>query len=65
MHDVRNKSEDYQAWLDAVNKLWEQNWRCESGWIFIAPSGTRHDLSAADLRQLWLIEQEGLFFVQR
>ena len=32
-----------------------------AGWVFESPSGTRHDLSAADLAQLDHIEREGLF----
>ena len=61
MNDIRTEIEKYQAWIDAVNRVWERGWRCETGWVFIAPSGTRHDLSAADLNQLSRIERECLF----
>jgi hypothetical protein len=63
MNDLRTEIEKYQSWIDAVTWLWERGWRCESGWVFISPSGSRHDLSAADLKQLSKIEREGLFIV--
>jgi len=36
-------------------------WEHVKGWLYRAPSGSLHDLSAADLRQLVRIETEGLF----
>jgi len=64
MNDTRTETEKYEAWLNAVIKAWNKYWRCEAGWIFISPSGTRHDLSAADMNQLLRIEREGLFLVE-
>jgi hypothetical protein len=64
MNETKTSSEKYKMWLDAVTRCWESGWRCESDWTFISPSGTRHDLSAADLRQLSRIEREGLFMNQ-
>jgi hypothetical protein len=60
MNDTRTEIEKYQHWLDTVNTVWEKGWRCEHEWVFIFPSGSRHDLSAADLNQLSRIEREGL-----
>jgi hypothetical protein len=65
MNDTRTEIEKYQAWINAVNRVWERGWRCENGWVFIAPSGTRHDLSAADLGQLSRIERDGLFIANK
>jgi len=61
MNDTRTEIEKYQAWLNAVNAVWKRGWRCECGWVFMSPSGSRHDLSAADLSQLSRIEREGMF----
>jgi len=61
VNDKRTDTEKYWAWVNAVLAAWELGWRCENGWVFIAPSGSRHDLSAADLRQLSRIERDGLF----
>jgi hypothetical protein len=43
--------------------LWHKGWVSLGGWRYIAPTGTIHDLSAADLEQLERIEKEGLFLV--
>lgn len=40
-----------------------KGWKHIEGWIFRAPSGTYHDLSASDLKQLERIEREGLSLV--
>lgn len=61
MNDNRTDAEKYKAWLDAVNKCAPMGWRCVSGWVFLSPRGTLHDLSAADLKQLKRIESDGLF----
>jgi hypothetical protein len=61
---LRDEINVYESWLKAVNDAWDKNWRCESGWVFISPSGSKHDLSAADLNQLSRIEREGLFLIQ-
>lgn len=62
-----NDDNEYQRWLNAVNRLWVFGWRCRSGWVFVAPGGTQHDLSAADISSrevLERIEREGLFLVE-
>ena len=64
MKDNRTEEQKYQAWIDAVIFMWSKGWRCEEEWVFISPSGSRHDLSAADLKQLPRIEREGLFVVK-
>lgn len=61
MNDTRTEKEKYQAWVDAVNKCHTKGWMCAYRWIFIAPSGTEHDLSAADLEKLDEIEEKRLF----
>lgn len=53
----------YQHWINALNKAWENGWKNYRGWEFESPSGTFHDLSAADFEQLDRIEREGLFQV--
>jgi hypothetical protein len=64
MNDIRTTAEKYEAWLQAVNRVSLAGWRVVSGWLFLSPSGTVHDLSAADLGQLALIERKQLFIVQ-
>jgi len=60
MKDSRAIEQKYQAWVDCVNACWKQGWYHAYGWIFESPSGSKHDLSAADLSQLDRIEKEGL-----
>jgi hypothetical protein len=55
--------EAYDRWVRTVVLCWSYDWRCVSRWVFESPSGTRHDLSAADLGQLDRIERESLFLV--
>jgi len=63
MNDNRTEHEKYEAWLAAVHTAWRRGWRCEGGWIFVSPSGSRYDLSIADMTQLDRIEREKLFTV--
>lgn len=63
MNDTRTKAQKHQAWVNAVNQAWNIGWQCEKGWVFRSPSGTLHDLSAADLLQLPRIEHEKLFLI--
>lgn len=60
MNDNRTEQQKYEAWLVAVNLCARKGWHCVAGWVFRAPSGTRHDLSASDFSQLDRIEREGL-----
>lgn len=64
MNDTRTESEKYAAWLAAVNRAARKGWQCLNGWTFRAPSGSLHDLSAADLSQLDRIAREGLCLAQ-
>jgi hypothetical protein len=48
-------------WAVTESTLYAAGWTHYAGWVFESPSGTRHDLSAADLTQLDRIEREGLF----
>lgn len=64
MEDNRTDPAKYVEWLSYAQRAWADfGWKCEKGWIFIAPSGTRHDLSCVDIRKLPYVEQEGLFRV--
>jgi hypothetical protein len=58
---MKPKKHTYADWVAAVNTTHAAGWQHYQGWIFWSPSGTRHDLSAADLTQLQRIEREGLF----
>lgn len=62
--DQQTEIEEYNQWIKTVNDAWKSGWRCYHQWIFISPSGTYHDLSAADLLQLSRIEKEGLFKIE-
>ena len=61
MNDTRTDEQKYQAWVDAVNICHAKMWKCVNGWIFLSPSGTKHDLSAADRTKLDEIEEKKLF----
>ena len=61
MNDNRTPQEKYEAWLQAKTICLSKGWNLIQGWIFQAPKGSKHDLSAADLTQLDRIEKEGLF----
>jgi len=63
MNDTRTEWEKYQSWLAAILICAEKGWKNISGWIFKAPGGTIHDLSAADLTRLDYIELKGSFLV--
>ena len=47
--------------IRAKRELWGKGWTSLGCWRFMAPGGTIHDLSAADLTQVERIEKEGLF----
>lgn len=53
-------------WIKAVNHCHAKGWLSLGSYkrfVFQSPSGTVHDLSAADLNQLDKIENEGIFLV--
>jgi hypothetical protein len=64
MKDDRTDKEQYQSWVDAVNICHEKGWRCVKKWVFVAPGGTEHDLSAANLTKLDEIESRRLFLTR-
>jgi len=64
MKETRTPKERYESWLKAVEFCWSKQWRNLGGWIFVSPSGTAHDLSAADLNQLDRMEKENRFAVE-
>jgi len=55
IEDSRYRESGAQAALLALGWIGVGNWR------FVSPSGSVHDLSAADLTQIERIEREGLF----
>lgn len=56
--------EAYCRWLATVNRLAKLGWWYITDSIYRAPSGTYHDLSAADLDKLDTIESNKLFLVE-
>jgi hypothetical protein len=64
MKDNRTPEQKYADWVKAVNLCHAKGWKLESQWwIFKSPSGTSHDLSAADLEKLDEIEKNGSFLI--
>lgn len=60
-----NETEDsYTRTLRIANAVRSRGWKFHGGNLFMSPSGSLHDLSAADLNQLDRIEAEGLFKAQ-
>ena len=51
----------FEREIQAKRELWGKGWTSLGCWRFMAPGGTIHDLSAADLSQVDWIEREGLF----
>jgi hypothetical protein len=64
MKDNRTKEEKYAAWIYAVSFCQSKGWCCSGGWKFFSPSGSLHDLSAADLNMLDEIERKGSFIIK-
>jgi len=63
MKDDRTENQKYQALVDAINKALLKGWTHSQGWIFISPSRTLHNLSAANLDKLDEIESDQLFIL--
>ena len=57
MKDDRTPEQKHKAWVHAVNTCMKKGWVHYQDWVFIAPSGSKHDLSAADLDMLDYIEK--------
>ena len=55
----------YARWQKTSKIAIRHGWKNIEGWVFESPSGTRHDLSAADLKKLDVIEREGQFLVKK
>lgn len=53
----------YERWLRTVNEVWKKGWTHVTHeynhYVFKSPSGSLHDLSAANLDLLDYIEREG------
>jgi len=64
MGDDRSCDQKHAAFVEAINTAYGSGWHVINRWVFESPSGTRHDLSAADISQLDRIEEEGLFLVE-
>ena len=63
MNDTRTPQEKYTAWINAVIYCDKKGWKNVEGWEFKSPSGSIHDLSAADLNKLDKIEKDKSFIV--
>lgn len=64
MKDNRTPAEKYENWVKAVNICHAKGWKLlQQWWIFQSPSGSWHDLSAADLEKLDEIEKNGSFMI--
>ena len=61
MNDERTPEEIRQSQEGIARTIQHKGWIWLDGWVFISPSGSYHDLSAADLTQIDRIEREGLF----
>lgn len=59
MNDDRTPEQKRQEWVSAVGKVTAAGWNHVTGWVFRAPSGTQHDLSASNLDMLDYIEANG------
>ena len=55
----------FQREVEANKLLSNLGWTHFGSWIFISPKGKAHDLSAADLSKIEMIEKEELFVVRR
>lgn len=64
MKDERTEEQKYHEWVSAITFCHRRGWVCSAKWKFFSPSGTLHDLSAADLTKLESIEANGLFLVK-
>jgi hypothetical protein len=64
MKDDRTPEQRLAALVNAVEICKQANWKWVGpNWIFKSPSGTLHDLSAADLTKLSSIERNNHFAV--
>lgn len=58
---IPNPELERQRLAEQTPYLITQGWIPQNHWLFLGPSGSCHDLSAADLTQLDRIEREKLF----
>lgn len=65
--EPRTAKQDYELWIKFIAYGFSKGWHCECKphkWVFRSPSGTLHDLSAANLTKLDEIEVKKLFLVE-
>jgi len=60
MKEDRTAKQIYTARVNAINKAHAKGWVNIFGWVFVSPSDSRHDLSAANLNKLNYIEKNKL-----
>jgi len=61
MKETRTKEQIRADQVKIAEEIVPLGWSWLCSWIFMSPSGTYHDLSAADISKIELIEREGLF----
>lgn len=61
---MRETEDHYTRSLRIANAVFSAGWKWLGGVRFAAPSGSIHDLSAADLTKLDDIERKGLFLCE-
>jgi hypothetical protein len=63
MNDDRTEEQKQQALENAKEIAIRYGWSHVNEWIFQSPSGSKHDLSAADMSMLEYIEDNKVFLV--
>lgn len=63
--ESESAEELYNRWVKTVNVTHQKGWKHRYDFVFRSPSGTLHDLSAADLDKLDLIDENKSFLVSR
>jgi hypothetical protein len=69
MNDTRTPLQKYEDWMKALKFLHKKKWQgiIANQWHFKSPSGTIHDLSAADIKGVGILdknEKQKLFLVE-
>ena len=63
MNDTRTDEEKASALERAISICRGHGWSHCYGWVFMSPNGAKHDLSAANLARLPMVEKSGHFIV--
>jgi hypothetical protein len=63
MKETRTAEEIRQANIKEFTTALNAGWKHVQGHVYMSPSGTKHDLSAADLTKLESIEKNKYFLV--